>query len=52
MRFDTSSMTKVAETLWGNEFVNNIRTSQEYSFEIGGRLNIITTSKTLTFQKQ
>jgi hypothetical protein len=46
------SMTKVAETPWGNEFVDNIRSSVEYSFEIGGRLNIMTTNKTLTFQKQ
>ena len=45
------SMTKVMETSWGNEFVNNIRSSQEYSFEIGGRLNIKTTNKTLTFRK-
>ena len=46
------SMTKVGETSWGKEFVDNIRSSQQYSFEIGGRLNIKTTNKTLTFQKQ
>lgn len=45
------SMTKVGETSWGNEFVDNIRSSQEYSFQIGGQLNIKTTSKTLTFRK-
>ncbi len=45
------SMTKVMETPWGNEFVNNIRNTQEYGFEVGGRLNIKTTNKTLTFQK-
>jgi hypothetical protein len=44
-------MTKVMETSWGNEFVNNIRDSQEYSFESGGRLNIKTINKTLTFKK-
>lgn len=45
------SMTKVMETSWGNEFVENIRNSQAYSFEIGGKLNIKTTNKTLTFRK-
>jgi len=45
------SMTKVMETSWGNEFVENIRNSQEYSFEIGGRLIIQTTNKILTFKK-
>ena len=45
------SMTKVMETSWGNEFVDNIRNSQEYNFEAGNRLNIKTTSKILTFQK-
>jgi len=45
-------MTKVAETSWGILFVNNIRSSQEYSFEVGGLLNIKTTNKTLTFHKQ
>ena len=45
-------MTKVAETSWGKEFVNNIRSSKEYSFETGGRLNIKTENTTLTFQKQ
>jgi len=46
------SMTKVGETSWGNEFVDNIRSSQEYTFENCIRLNIKTTNKTLTFQKQ
>ena len=44
-------MTKVGETSWGSLFVDNIRSSQEYSFEIGGRLNIKTADKTLTFKK-
>ena len=45
------AMTKVMETFWGKEFVDNIRNSQQYSFEIGGRLNIKTTNKTLSFRK-
>ncbi len=45
------NMTKVAETSWGNEFVDNIRSSQSYHFETDGRLNIRTASKTLTFRK-
>lgn len=45
------NMTKVMETTWGAEFVNNIRNSQEYSFETGGRLTIKTINKTLTFKK-
>ena len=44
-------MTKVAETSWGKEFVDNIRSSEEYSFDKSGRLNIKTTFKTLTFKK-
>ncbi len=46
------SMTKVAETSWGILFVDNICSSQEYTFEIGGILNIKTTNKKLTFRKQ
>ena len=46
------SMTKVAENSWGVLFVDNICSSQEYTFEIGGILNIKTTNKTLTFHKQ
>jgi len=46
------SMTKVAETSWGDFFVDNIRSSQEYNFESDGKLAIKTTSKTLMFQKQ
>ncbi|MBX3252708.1 MAG: hypothetical protein KF862_01100 [Chitinophagaceae bacterium] len=46
------AMTKIAETAWGIEFVNNICSSQKYSFEFGGRLTITTTNNTLTFQKQ
>ena len=46
------NMTKVGETSWGILFVDNIRSSQEYSFEVGGLLNIETTNKILTFQKQ
>jgi hypothetical protein len=45
------SMTKVAETTWGEEFVDNIRSAQLYNFESGGLLNIRTTNKTLTFKK-
>jgi hypothetical protein len=46
------SMTKVAETSWGAEFVTNIREAQQYSFQTSGNLDIKTNSKTLTFQKQ
>jgi hypothetical protein len=46
------SMTKVGETSWGNEFVNNIRSAQNYYFEDCDRLNIKTNNKTLAFQKQ
>lgn len=45
-------MTKVAETSWGSEFVNNIRSSQKYHFETDGKLVIETLEKTLTFQRQ
>jgi len=45
------AMTKVMETSWGEEFVDNIRNSQQYSFDNSGRLNINTTNKTLIFQK-
>ena len=45
------SMTKVMETSWGNEFVGNICSSQSYTFESGGRLNIKTINRTLTFKK-
>ncbi len=45
------AMTKVGETSWGILFVDNIRSSQEYTFEIGGILNIKTTNKKLTFHK-
>jgi hypothetical protein len=44
------SMTKVMETSWGNEFVDNIRSSQSYSFDAGDRLSIKTINKTLIFQ--
>lgn len=44
-------MTKAGEAKWGNEFVNNIRNSQEYSFEKCDKLNIRTTNKTLIFQR-
>ena len=46
------SMTKVAETSWGILFVDNICSSQEYTFEIGEILNIKTTNTTLSFLKQ
>lgn len=45
------SMTKVGETFWGSQFVDNIRDAQQYSFELGGKLNIRTNNKILTFQK-
>jgi len=45
------SITKVMETTWGNQFVENIRSSQQYSFETGNKLTIKTTSKILTFLK-
>jgi hypothetical protein len=45
------SMTKVAETTWGNEFVAHIRNSREYYFETDGNLSIKTISKTLTFKR-
>ena len=45
------SMTKVMETAWGAQFVDNIRTSRVYGFESGGNLNIKTLNKTLTFRK-
>jgi len=45
------AMTKIGETSWGILFVDNIRSSQEYTFDIGGILNIKTANKTLTFQK-
>ena len=45
------SMTKVIETTWGNQFVENIRSSQQFSFETGNKLTIKTTNKLLTFQK-
>lgn len=46
------SMTKVGETSWGKEFVDNIRSSTAYNFENCDKLNIKTVNKTLTFQKQ
>jgi hypothetical protein len=45
-------MTQISETSWGMEFVKNFGSSKEYTFGIGGRLNIKTENKTLTFQKQ
>lgn len=44
-------MTKIYETSWGAEFVNNIRSAKRYSFDKSGRLFIVTTDKTLTFIK-
>lgn len=46
------SMTKVMETSWGSEFVDNIRNSQSYGFEPDDRLTIRTNLKTLVFQKR
>ncbi len=45
------SMTKVGETSWGKEFVDNILSSQSYDLKKCYRLEIKTTNKTLTFQK-
>ena len=45
-------MTKVAETTWGVEFVDNIRSADKYSLDDDHRLVIKTAVKTLTFQKQ
>jgi hypothetical protein len=45
------SMTKVMETTWGKEFVDNIRSSYEYKFAADGKLNIKATNKILTFKK-
>lgn len=45
------TMTKLWETPWGFLFVDNIRSSEEYSFEAGGLLNIKTTNNTLIFRK-
>jgi len=45
------NMTKVAETSWGSEFVDHIRSSREYSFESDGKLSIKTINKTLTYKK-
>ena len=44
-------MTKLAETSWGQEFVNNICTSIEYSFESNGNLVIRTTNRILIFER-
>lgn len=44
-------MTKLAETSWGQEFVNNICTSIEYSFESNGNLVIRTTNRMLIFER-
>ena len=44
-------MTKIAETSWGAEFVNNIRSAERYTFDKSGKLIIVTTNKTLTFIK-
>ena len=46
------SMTKVAETSWGAEFVNNITEAVQYNFRTGGILEIRTTNKKLSFLKQ
>ena len=46
------AMTKVGETSWGKLFVDNILSSQQYTFEPGEMLNIKTTNKTLTLHKE
>lgn len=45
------AITKVMETSWGLEFVNNICSSQSYELRSGGLLSIKTANKTLTFKK-
>ncbi|MEP6584437.1 MAG: hypothetical protein ABJA90_09220, partial [Ginsengibacter sp.] len=45
------SMTKVAETSWGLQFVGNIRNAKRYVFAAGELLDIITSNKILTFEK-
>ncbi len=42
---------KVNETTWGKEFVDNIPNAQKYSFVMGGILAIKTTTKTFVFRK-
>ena len=42
---------KLSETSWGREFLDNITSSQDYSFEADGKLNIHTADKTLIFQR-
>ena len=43
--------TKIMETSWGQQFLDNITFSQDYIFEVDGKLDIHTTDKTLIFQK-
>jgi hypothetical protein len=45
------TMTKVMETTWGFLFVDNIHLAKYYNLNAQNTLNIITTEKTLTFQK-
>lgn len=45
------SATKVMETSWGRQFLDNVTTSQNYFFDNYTRLNINTSKKILTFQK-
>ena len=46
------TMTKIAETSWGKQFVDNIRSADAYSFGACSRLVIKTASKDLHFEKQ
>lgn len=43
--------TKIIETSWGREFLENITSSQDYIFAIDGKLDIHTADKTLVFKK-
>ena len=45
------NMTKIAETSWGDEFVQLIVYAQQYSFTPEGYLTITCSSKTLVFMK-
>jgi hypothetical protein len=52
MNIPNLPMTKVAETSWGKEFVDNIRSAEKYSFDMDHHLVIHTAANILVFQKQ
>ncbi len=49
---ELAMMTKVAETSWGSEFVDNITEAEQYSFDKRGNLSIRTINKSLFFERQ